>query len=142
MSRARAYLATAIFGIAVALPAIPGLLDDDFPISTYPMFSGRQSETATIARAEGVRDDGSTGRLEPSIVANDEVIQAFETLRQAIRQGRQASLDLCERIAGRLSPEDYARVRLVTETYNVIDYFDDEDQPLTTNVHASCEVAG
>ena len=140
MRKLRAYALTGLFGLAVALPAIPGLVGDDFPISTYPMFSGRQSETASIARAEGVRADGSTGRLSPSLVANDEVIQAFETIRQAIYQGPEATTELCDRVAGRLEPDEYERVRIVTSIYNVIDYFDDQDEPLDSRVHASCEV--
>jgi hypothetical protein len=141
MTKARAWVVTLVFAVALALPAIPGLLGDNFPISTYPMFSGRQSQTATIARAEGIHGDGSTSRLEPSDVANDEVIQAFETLRQATQQGPEASLDLCQRIAGRLSRDDYASVRLLTETYNVIQYFEEDEEPLTSNVHATCEVS-
>ncbi|HEX5939667.1 MAG TPA: hypothetical protein VFZ12_04860, partial [Dehalococcoidia bacterium] len=120
MRKLRAYVLTGLFGLAVALPAIPGLVGDDFPISTYPMFSGRQSETASIARAEGVRADGSTGRLSPSLVANDEVIQAFETIRQAIYQGPEATTELCDRVAGRLEPDEYESVRIVTSIYNVI----------------------
>ena len=140
MMRAKAYALTLVLGAAVLLPAIPGLMGDDFPISTYPMFSGRQSETATIARAEGVRVDGSATRLEPSLVANDEVIQAFETLRQAIRQGPEASLALCLRIAGKMSADAYTEVRLLAETYDVIEYFDSDKEPLASRVHASCEV--
>lgn len=140
MTRAKAYVLTLVFGVAVILPAIPGLMGDDFPISTYPMFSGRQSETATIARAEGLRADGSASRLQPSLVANDEVIQAFETLRQAISKGPEATLALCRRIAGRVSAHDYTEIRLLTETYNVIEYFDSDKGPLTSSVQASCEV--
>ncbi|MPZ23947.1 MAG: hypothetical protein GEU28_10485 [Dehalococcoidia bacterium] len=138
----RAYVLTALFGVAVAVPAIPELMSDDFPISTYPMFSGRQSETATIARAEGLRHDGGADRLAPSLVANDEVIQAFETIRQAIAQGSEATRTLCERIAGRLSDDEYASVRIVSSTYNVVDYFGEDTGPLASEVHADCRVEG
>jgi hypothetical protein len=140
MRTARAYLLTLGFGLAVAMPAVPDLSGDNFPVSTYPMFSGRQSETATIARAEGIRNDGASERLEPSLVANDEVIQAFETIRQAIRQGPDASLQLCDRMAGKLEADEYEQVRIVSETYDVIEYFDDHRDPLFSQIHAECEV--
>ena len=74
-------------------------------------------------------------------MANDEVVQAFETLRQAVGQGPSATARLCERAAewsaGR---RDAVSVEIVSDTYNAVRYFEGDRAPLATVVHATCEV--
>ena len=128
--------------VAVLLPLVGDPRDDDFPFSTYPMFSGRQSSEATIAHAVVIDANGERSALPPVAVANDEVIQAFETLRQAVRQGPDATARLCAHAADWYAGghEGPARVEIVSDTYDAVAYFDGDKQPLATEVHASCEV--
>lgn len=144
MERARAYVVGSVLTLLVALPLAPGLLGDNFPISTYPMFSGnRQTPVATIPHAVVVGQD-ERRVLPPEAVANDEVVQAFETLRQALRQGPESSARLCARVAGWVAAEPayagFGEVQLVSDTYDAVDYFSGDEAPLSSRVEAECEV--
>jgi hypothetical protein len=134
-----AFAAAMIF--AALLPIAGDPRGDSFPFSTFPMFSGRQSPEATIPHAIAIDAAGQRSVLPPEAVANDEVIQAFETLRQAVRQGPGATARLCERVAEWSSGRETAvRVEIVSDTYNAVRYFEGDKAPLATTVHASCEV--
>jgi hypothetical protein len=141
MERARAYLISFVFAAAVALPALGSPRDDSFPLSTYPMFSGRQSAEADIPHAVAIAESGERRILPPSAILNDEVIQAFETLRQAIAQGPESTRTMCERIAERASRPGDLAIEIVTDRYDAIRYFEGHKEPLRSTVHASCEVA-
>lgn len=140
MDHARAYVVSIAFAVAVALPLLWSPRSDSFPLSTYPMFSGRQSAEADIPHAVAVHKDGGRRILPPDAVLNDEVIQAFETLRQAIADGPQATLALCERIAARAGRPGDTSVQIVTDRYDAVRYFEGDKEPLRSTVHASCEV--
>jgi hypothetical protein len=104
------------------------------------MFSGRQSAEADIPHAVAIGEDGERRVLPPDAILNDEVIQSFETLRQAIADGPEATQALCERIAARAGrPRDVA-VEIVTDRYDAIRYFEGDEEPLRSTVHASCAV--
>jgi hypothetical protein len=106
------------------------------------MFSGRASSEATITHAIGILPDGSEVVLPPESFANDEVIQAHETARQAVRQGPQATLRLCERAAAWTAGErpDVVAVEFRTDQFDAVAYFDGDDTPRSSEVHASCPV--
>jgi hypothetical protein len=142
LNRAWSYALGAALIIAVLLPLAGSPRADSFPLSTYPMFAGRQSSQATIPHAIVIDAAGVRSPLPPVAVANDEVIQAFETLRQAVRQGPDATARLCTRAADWYSGrgEGPARVEIVSDTYNAVAYFDGEKEPISTEVHATCEV--
>jgi hypothetical protein len=129
--------------MAVLLPMLGDPRDDSFPLSTYPMFSGRKSTEASIPHVVGYHADGSRVVLPPESVANDEVIQAFETVRQAIRQGSSGTAALCEEAAGWASTrrEDVVSVAVVTDTYDALEYFDGDKAPVAGTTHAECEVS-
>ena len=99
--RGRAYLISVVLAGAVALPQVGLVQDDSFPVSTYPMFAARRTAEVTISHAVAVDVDGTRRAVSPGAVANLEVMQAFETVRQAVRQGPAATQRLCERIATR-----------------------------------------
>ncbi len=142
MDRARAYLLSIAFAAAIALPVLGSPQSDSFPLSTYPMFSGRQSPEADIPHAVAITNAGARRLLPPDAVLNDEVIQAFETLRQAIADGPESTQALCERIAARAGRPGDSSVQIVTDRYHAIRYFDGNEEPLRSTVHASCEVTG
>ena len=142
LNRVWSYGLGAVVIIAVLLPLAGDPRADSFPLSTYPMFAGRQSSEATIPHAVVIDSSGERSALPPVAVANDEVIQAFETLRQAVRQGLEATARLCTRAAdwyaGR--SEGPARVEIVSDTYRAVAYFEGEKEPISSQVHVSCEV--
>jgi hypothetical protein len=145
VERVKAYVVSAIPAVAVALPLLPDLLADNFPVSTYPMFAGkRDSPQATITHAVGLTDDGERRNLPPEAVANDEVIQSFETLRQAVRQGDAATQDLCERIARWVGEDsdsaDVRTVQIMSDTFDAVRYFDGEEDPQASSLHSECTV--
>lgn len=140
MSRAKAFAVSLAFVVAVALPVFGSPQDDSFPLSTYPMFSGRQTAIADIPHAVALSAGGELRVLPPSAVLNDEVVQAFETLRQTIARGPDATQALCERIAERAGQPGDVAVHIVTDRYDAVRYFEGDKEPLASTVHAKCEV--
>ena len=124
----------------VALPLAGVMRSDSFPVSTYPMFAGSRASVVELPSAIAIAPDGDRRTLPPSAVASARVIQAFETLRQAIREGADTTHALCGRIASRLDPEHAAAVEIVTESFDAVAYFSGEKEPLTSRVHVRCDV--
>lgn len=106
------------------------------------MFSGRASSEANISHAIGILGDGSEVVLPPESFANDEVIQAHETARQAVAQGREATQRLCEKAAAWAADErpDVVSIEFRTDRFDAIAYFDGDKAPKSSEVHASCPV--
>ncbi len=138
--RLRAYAISLIVAGLVASPLFGAFAGDSFPISTYPMFASERPAEMSFPHAIVVDADGDKRPAPPSAVATDEVIQALSTLRQAIRDGDEATQSLCERIAERVADGDAVEIRIVTSTFHTIDYFDGAQEPLARTVHTSCEV--
>lgn len=138
--RWRAYAVSLVLAGVVALPLAGVVRSDGFPVSTYPMFAGARASVVSLPSAVAIAPDGHRRTLPPSAVASGQVIQAFETLRQAIRGGADTTHALCGRIAGRLDPELAAAVEIVTERFDAVAYFSGEQEPLASQVHARCDV--
>jgi hypothetical protein len=141
--RAWAYVVSAAVLVAVAYPLTWDARDDSFPLSTYPMFSGRQSSRAKISHAVGLTEQGERVILPPEAVANDEVIQAYETVRQAISQGGDSTAALCDDAAGWAADHKsgVVSVIVVTDAFDAVEYFNGEREPSSSSVHAECGVA-
>jgi hypothetical protein len=137
-----AYGVSLALAAAVIWPVLGDPRDDSFPLSTYPMFSGRQSPETDISHIVAFTAEGERSVLPPEAVANDEVVQAFETIRQAVAQGPAATRALCEDAAAWAAGhrEGVARVVVVTDTYDAVAYFDGDKAPRGSTVHAECEV--
>ena len=142
--RAWAYGVTVVITAAVLLPLLGSPDGDSFPLSTYPMFSGLKSADASIPHVIGLTADGERVVLPPEAVANDEVIQAFETVRQAVRQGPSSTAALCSETAAWTAEhrEDVVQVAVVTDVYDAAAYFDGDREPRHTTVHAECSAGG
>jgi len=129
--------------LVVASPALRASPRDGFPLSNYPMFATDVGREARIDTAVGLRADGSVERLTPGLVTGtDEVILAASTVTNAVAGGPAAAAGLCTEIAGRVaaSRSDVVQVRLATETYDAVDYFDGQRTPASVDVHATCPV--
>lgn len=142
LRRAWTYAVTLALAAAVLLPVLGDPRGDGFPLSTYPMFSGRQSPEASISHVVAFTADEQRLVLPPEAVANDEVIQAFETVRQAISQGPASTQALCEKAAAWAADHrsTVTGVMVVTDTYDAVRYFDGHKEPVSSSVHAQCEV--
>jgi len=140
-------VAAAVAVVAVALvvlsPALRASPRDGFPLSNYPMFSTDVGRAARIDTAVGRRADGSVERLSPRLVTGtDEVILAASTVTNAVAGGPATAAALCGEIAARVaaSRADVIEVRLATETYDAVDYFNGHRTPSSVEVHATCPV--
>ncbi len=128
MSRWYAYLVSAIVIVAVAWPVLWKRGRDSFPLSPYPMFS-RPLPTArvTVTYALGIDPDGSRHLIEPSYIANDEVLLAKVVLRRETSTPRRRH-KLCRQIAGRIakvssgSLGEVSLIRIVRGTHDAVDY--------------------
>jgi hypothetical protein len=134
--RVRCALGAAIVLLAAA-PVVRSPAEDSFPLSTYPMFSLARPQETTVNSAAGFDAAGTRVRLSPRVVGGTvEVIQAAGTIVQAIGAGTTA--DLCREVLAE-APAEVVAVEIVTETYDVIDYFDGDETPRERTVHARCE---
>ncbi len=138
----RRRVAAAVSVLAVLAVLSPALHEEDsYPLSTYPMFSHDRGRVATIPTAVGYRADGARVRLSPSIIGGGiEVIHAAVTVDESVRRGDTAAL--CAEIAARAAGarDDVVRIEVVSETHDVLAWFDGEDVPQAVVVHATCEV--
>lgn len=141
LGRLWAYGFSATVIIAVLSPVLGDPRGDSFPLSTYPMFSGRQSSVVDITHVVGFTTKGERVTLAPEALGTDEVVQAFETSRQAAAAGAEESRALCEEAAewGSDHRREAVSYALVTDRFDAVKYFDGEEAPSSTIVHAECE---
>ena len=140
MRRRVASVVSVVAIVAVLLPA--WIERDSYPLSTYPMFSYRRDRVAVVDTAVGYETTGRRVRLTPTIIAGgSEVIHAAVTVSTAMAQGDTDAL--CREMAARARSRRPALVRIevVSETHDVITYFEDDWTPVSVVVHASCEVS-
>lgn len=143
--RAWALVVSAVVVLLVALPGIRMLVEDEapdgFPLSTYPMFSRDPGRVVVLPTVVALAPDGAVGRLSPQTIAGtDQVIQASVTVRDAVRRGTAAAEQLCEEVAGRVSPP--ATIAVVEERHDAIRWSADSSvEPLERRVVVTCEAA-
>jgi hypothetical protein len=139
----RRRVASVISVVAILVVLLPAWIErDSYPLSTYPMFSYRRDRVATIDTAVGYEvASGARVRLNPTLIAGGiEVIHAAVTVSTAIEQGDTDAL--CHEIAARAVARRpaLARIEVVSETHDVVDYFAGESTPQQIVVHSSCDV--
>ena len=145
LERLYAYVVSAVLIGAVAYPFTWSSREDSFPLSTYPMFSSRlPTSEITSNYALGIDADGTRHHLEPSLVANEEVLQARAVLNHAVGRGPAESRKLCESISKRVASRDglgdVAMIRIVTGRHDAVAYLTGEDRTGIERVHAVCGV--
>ncbi len=133
---------TLVLAGLVASPLFGAFPGDSFPVSTYPMFASARSSEVLMPHAIAYTADGEERRVRPHDVANDEVIQAFSTIRQAIRQGQEAVDQLCQHIAQNVARhDDVVTVQIVTSHYDALEYFDGDKEAKDRWIEGECAVA-
>lgn len=134
-----ALVSTLVLG-AVAWPAVHGR--DSFPLSTYPMFSKPKSATAEVYHVVAHSTERRHRPVPPALVGTDEIMQAFQTIKIAIRSGE--SDPLCAEIAARVArrPEyvDIDRLEVRIDTFDTVGYFSGDRRPQASEVFAVCSV--
>ena len=133
----------AAVAFVVASPALRSSPRDGFPLSNYPMFASDAGRTATVDTAKGVRSDGTTVALTPQLVTGTgEVILAVSTVSNAVAAGPDRTNRLCAEIASRVAgaDDDVDQIRIATETYDAVGWFDGGTAPSSVVVRATCPV--
>lgn len=137
-------VATVVSVLAVLVVASPVVHErDSYPLSTYPMFSHDRGRVASIDTAVGVHADGTWERLNPNLIAGGiEVIHAAVTVTESVRRGDTPALcaEIAARVATSSARRDVVAVEVVSETHDVVAWFDGADVPVARTVHAECAV--
>jgi len=128
---------TVAVGLVVVAPAVLPDAADDFPISTYPMFTTERGEVVDIDTAVRV-DDAGRHRLSPELVGGtSEIVSAAVTVSRAIAEGAAALARLCGEIADRV--DEPGSIEIVTERHDAVALLQDGAQPLEVTVHERCD---
>ena len=114
--------------LVIALTAAPVLenpvKDDDFPLSTYPMFAYRRGTRHSFEYAIGWTASNERRTIKPRHVANNEVMQARTTFSSS--KSKRKLPELCTRIAGKVARDgalaDVVRIEIVQGTHEAIDF--------------------
>jgi hypothetical protein len=131
---------TVAVGVIVLAPAFWPGVEDDFPLSTYPMFTEELGRVVRIDTAVRVQD-GEHHRLSPELIGGtDEVILASETVSRALRAGPEAADRLCREIAERIEDGEGGEVALVTETHDAVALLRDDAPPIDVATRTRCPV--
>lgn len=131
---------------AVISPALRDPEDDDFPLSTYPMFARPRRASTTIQSAVAVAADGSQVPVPPALVGTHETMQAVRILSRSLRDGPEATQQLCQAIAARVARSGGAmfaaarEVAIVSQEVDAIGFARGEGASGATRTHASCAV--
>jgi hypothetical protein len=130
------WLVTVAVGAVVLAPALLPDPADDFPISTYPMFTIERGEVVDLDTAVLVDEDGRH-RLSPALVGGtDEIVAAAVTVSTAIARGSAALDLLCQDIADRV--DGPGEIQIVTERHDAVDLLRDDAPAISITVRARC----
>jgi hypothetical protein len=117
---------------------------DGFPLSNYPMFSRAREPEAQVFHVVGFSAHGHHRPVPPEMLGTEEVMQAHQTVRLAMRN-RAASLELCEEVASRLRTarrwDDVEALEVRMDVYDTIAYWQGDRSARRTRVSARCEVS-
>lgn len=146
MTRWSPWLALLVVVAAMASPVVLDPPPDDFPISTYPMFTADRGAPSAVRTAVGVTAADARHRLSPALLAGaDEPILAVRTARVAVDSGR--ADDWCLEVARRVADDATIRagerivgIEVVTEVHDAAATLAAGADPLDVTLHAACRV--
>lgn len=117
---------------------------DGFPLSYYPMFTAKRSETVSVTYLVGLDPQGGRHQIPYAYAGSGGLNQVRRQINRALREGRAEAL--CRNVAAKIALEgrgplaDVIGVRIVVGKYRLADYFAGEGGPNSEHVRASCEV--
>lgn len=127
---------------AVAAPMVYG--KDDFPLSNYPMFSRKRDPVAKVYHVVGFSSVGNHRPLPPKAVGTDEIMQAWQTVKLAVRRRPHGARDLCKEVAQYASTheeyDDLLRIEVRVDWFDTQAYWQGNRKPVRTKVAARCPV--
>jgi len=117
---------------------------DSFPLSYFPMFSRKRSETVRVTYVVGFNARGERHLIPHRFAGTGGFNQVRKQISKVARKGdadKQCEA-IVERIALRRNAPfaDLVSVQIVTGEYKLADYFAADKKPLQESVHAACEV--
>lgn len=141
MRRVPAVLVSLFVVAAILAPALRDPPRDSFPLSTYPMFSSVRGPS-WVHVVVGFDAEGREHRVDPSVVANAEVMQAARTIALAVRRfrSRQLCLEVAGRVAGERALAGVERLEVQSRRFDPRTYFESGGVPERTIRRARCEV--
>ena len=132
-------MVTVAVGLVVVAPAVLPDPADDFPISTYPMFTAERGRVVDLDTAVLV-DEGGRHRLSPEEVGGtDEIVAAAVAVSRAVAGGPTALAILCADIADRV--DERGSIEIVTERHDAVALLQDGAEPVEVTVHERCDGA-
>jgi hypothetical protein len=138
-TKRRAALTLAI-SVLVLSPLLRGKGWDDFPLSSYPMFSRSDiGGRLALAHALVVHADGHRTPAAPSEIGTPEPMVANAVVVRAIKE--EHTDELCAQIAKNVRDRDAVSVEVVVSEYDAKKYFaEGKREPEARGVYASCPV--
>ena len=135
-------LSLALIGLSL-WPLFRSPPQDSYPFSNYPMFA-RKKGHPLVHRVVGITASGERVRIPPEMIANDEVMQAYRTIRLAVIKGRKRTAQLCRVTADTIrrtkAMPEVRRLEVLTDRYDSIRYFSGDTKPMKTRTHSRCRV--
>jgi hypothetical protein len=118
---------------------------DEYPLSTYPMFSYDRDRTFELITAVARGEDGFERPVPPRLVASAEAMHAQKALMKAVQRGRAKAM--CREMAARVAHDAQAsglgsseEVAIVERTVDVLDYLAGDPRPARTKLIARCPI--
>ena len=131
------WLLTVAVTLVVGAPALWPDPDDDFPISTYPMFTADRGRVVAIDTAVLVDADDERHRLSPEMVGGtDEIVTAAVAVSRAIAAGDDALRRFCATVADRV--DEPGTIEVVTERHDAIALLREDAPAEAVTVHERC----
>ncbi len=125
---------------AIVWPVVPDV--DSFPLSNYPMFSTPKTTRAKIYHVVGFTAQGRGMPLSPPMLGTDEIMQAYQTAKLAIRGGRAQAL--CEDTAKRVQESEtfaeVTRIEVRIDVFDAVRYWEGDRSTNSSRVLARCGV--
>jgi hypothetical protein len=108
------------------------------------MFSRARKAEARVYHVVGFSERGEHRPVSPAMLGTEEVMQASQTAKLAVRRGRAASMELCTEVASRVAGHrrwlDIEALEVREDLYDTIAYWQGDRKPRRTRVSARCEV--
>jgi len=118
---------------------------DSFPLSYYPMFSKKRSQTEHVTYLVGLDAKGERHIIPYRFAGTGGMNQVRKQIRKFARR-KETAAARCQAIAEKVAQREGTRyadlvaVQIVTGEYRRADYFTSAKRPLEEKVHASCAV--
>jgi len=120
---------------------------DGYPLSWYPMFSGKRDDTLKVTYMYALDAKGKRYTIPYNYWARGGFNQGRSQLRKAVRQGKKATIKKCEFVAERLAKKKSGwrsrveKVRVAKGRFDVEQFFvEGNREPLRELIKAECPV--